>query len=267
MEYRGITAMVTGASKGIGRAYAHELARRGANLILVARSPDALARVADEIRAAYGVSAEPLAADLSSTDGPDRVARELAARGLTVDLLVNNAGAGSVGPFLDRPYEPQRRAVDLNIHGLMALTYQLGAQMVARGSGGIINVASTAAFQPLPYQAGYAATKAFVLSFTEAFAQEMRGTGVRVMVAHPGATETGFFDGTTAVMDPRATDSPERVAAKTLNDFARGRLNSYPGRPFNRAQTLAARLMPRAAVARLTFGLNRHLGFHTVQDA
>jgi short-subunit dehydrogenase len=260
----GTTALVTGASKGIGRAFAHELARRGANLVLVARSTEMLEELAAEIRTRHPVTVRTLAADLSAPDGPAHVVRELG--DTTVDLLINNAGMGSVGPFLDRPYRQHRQSVDLNIHGLMALTYEIGGRMVARGSGGIINVSSTAGFQPMPYQAGYAATKAFVLSFTEALAHEVRGSGVRVMAAHPGATATGFFDGTTATMDPRVTDSPERIARRTLDDFARGRLNSYPGRPLNRAQTLAARLLPRATVVRATGAVNRHLGHHTATD-
>ncbi|MDP9793858.1 short-subunit dehydrogenase [Catenuloplanes nepalensis] len=267
MDYRGITALVTGASRGIGRAYAHELARRGAHVVLLARSPGPLAALAAEIRERHPVGVHTLVADLSTPDGPAAAVRELETRGIVVDLLVNNAGIGPVGPFLDRPYGPHRQAVDLNIHGTMALTYEIGARMVARGRGGIINVASTAAFQPLPYQAGYAATKAFVLSFTEAFAHEVRDSGVRVMAAHPGATDTGFFDGTTATMDPRVTDSPERVAARTLDDFACGRLNSYPGRPLHRIQTLAARVLPRATVVRATGALNRRLGHHTATDA
>ena len=267
MEYTGITALVTGASKGIGRAFAHELARRGAHVVPLARSAGALDALAAEIRAHHPVDVHPIAADLSTPDGPALTVRELAARGITIDLLRNNAGAGSVGPFLDRPYAPQRRNVDLNVHALMALTHALGGQMAARGNGGIINVSSTAAFQPMPYQAGYAATKAFVLSFTEALADELRDSGVRVMAAHPGAVATGFFDGTTAIINPRVTDSPDRVAAKTLDDFARGRLNSYPGRPLHRAQTVAARLLPRATTVRVTGALNRRLGHHTATDA
>ncbi|GAB7045784.1 SDR family NAD(P)-dependent oxidoreductase [Catenuloplanes indicus] len=266
MDYTGITALVTGASKGIGRAYAHELARRGAHVALLARSAEALDALAAEIRTRHPVDAHPLTADLSTPDGPAHAVRDLAARKITIDLLINNAGAGTVGPFLHRPYPPQRRNVDLNVHGLMALTHALGGQMITRGRGGIINVSSTAAFQPMPYQAGYAATKAFVLSFSEALAHELRGTGVHVMAAHPGAVATGFFDGTTAVMDPRVTDSPDRIAAKTLDDFARGRLNSYPGRPLHRVQTIAARLLPRATTVRATGALNRRLGHHTAKD-
>ncbi|MEV6421308.1 SDR family oxidoreductase [Streptomyces sp. NPDC051662] len=260
--YSGITALVTGASKGLGEAYAHELAFRGARLVLVARSGDALRRNAERIREEHGVEVETEALDLAATDGVPRLIAELDRRGRTVDLLVNNAGAGTVGPFLDSALARHVSSVELNVVALMNLTHALGGRMAARGSGGIINVASTAAFQAMPYQATYAATKAFVLSFTEALAEELRGSGVRVMAAHPGATATGFFDGTTATMNPRFTDQPERVAARTLDAFAKGAINAYPGRASMRATTWAARLLPRTAVTRATGRLNRSLGHH-----
>lgn len=265
-DYTRTTALVTGASKGLGEAYARELASRGAHLVLVARSADALHSLAGQIRAAHSVRVDVLAADLSDRRSPQSVADALGGLGLDVDLLVNNAGTGSVGPFLGRPLEPSLQSVDVNVTALVGLTHLLGARMLERGHGGIINVASTAAFQPMPYQAGYAATKAFVLSFTEALAEELRGTGVRVMAAHPGATDTGFFDRTTASMDPKTTDSPASVAARTLDDYARGRSASYPGRTSGRAGTLAPRLLPRTTVARLTGGLNRKAGFDDVSD-
>ncbi|NUW33001.1 SDR family oxidoreductase [Nonomuraea sp. SMC257] len=265
--YRGVTALVTGASKGLGRAYALELARRGARVILLARSDGSLRELAAEIRERHGgPDAEVITGDLAAPDGPERVLRELRDRGLTVDLLLNNAGAGSVGPFLGRPLEPQVRSVGLNVVGLIVMTHAIGAELVARGSGGIINVSSTAAFQPMPYQASYAATKAFVLSFTEALAEELRGTGVHVMAAHPGAVATGFFDGTSATIDSRAADTPAIVAARTLDDYARRRAASYPGRAMNRALTWPPRLLPRTVVARVTGNLNRRRRMHEVVD-
>ncbi|MEV4567451.1 SDR family oxidoreductase [Nonomuraea sp. NPDC049419] len=264
--YRGVTALVTGASKGLGRAYAMELARRGARVILLARSEGDLRELAAQLHERHGgQDAEVVVGDLAAPDGPDRILRELHDRGLTVDLLLNNAGAGSAGPFLGRPLGPQLRSVSLNVGGLLALTHAIGAEMVARGSGGVINVSSTAAFQPMPYQASYAATKAFVLSFTEALAEELRGTGVHVMAAHPGAIATGFFDGTSATIDPRA-DTPATVAARTLDDYARRRPVSYPGRPVNRMLTWPARLLPRTAVARIAGAFNRRQHLHETVD-
>ncbi|MFC8801458.1 SDR family NAD(P)-dependent oxidoreductase [Promicromonospora sp. NPDC057138] len=266
-DFRDVTALVTGASKGLGRAYALELARRGARPILLARSEGDLRTLAAEIRERHGgPEPEVVAGDLATPGGPGRILDQLRERGLTVDLLLNNAGAGGAGPYLDRPLGPQLSAVGLNVVGLLALTHALGADMVARGSGGIINVSSTAAFQPMPFQATYAATKAFVLSFTEALAGELRGTGVHVMAAHPGAIATGFFDGTTATIDARFSDAPDYVAARTLDDYSRRRPASYPGRAVTRAMTWVPRPLPRTAVVRLAGALNRRLRFHEVVD-
>ena len=264
-DYRGITALVTGASKGLGRALALELARRGARLILVARSEDQLRELAAEIRQRHGQDADVVAGDLIAPDGPQQILREISDRGLTVDLLVNNAGAGDAGAFLRRPLEPQLRTIELNVNGLLALTHAIGGELVARGSGGIINVASGAAFQPMPFQATYAASKAFVLSFSESLAEEFRGSGVHVMASHPGPIATGFFDGTTATMLAGA-DTAERIAARTLNDYAKRRAASYPGKPRYRAITWLGRMLPRVTTARLTGAVNRRLHYDEVVD-
>ncbi len=266
-EYRDVTALVTGASKGLGRELALELTRRGARVVLLARSEDDLRQLAAEVRELDGEARpEVITADLAAADGPQRVVHELRERGLTVDLLLNNAGAGSAGPFLDRPLEPQLRSIHLNVDGLVALTYAIGHDLAARGSGGVINVSSTAGFQPMPYQAVYAATKAFVLSFTEALAEELRGTGVHVMAAHPGAIATGFFDGTSATIPPAAADLPAFVARGLLDDYARRRAASYPGRAVNRGMTWVSRLLPRTAVTRVAGALNRRLRLNEVVD-
>ena len=265
-NYRGVTALVTGASKGLGREFALELARRGARVLLLARSEASLLEVAAQIRS-QNPELEPVViiGDLSSPHGPELIVRELRDRALSVDLLLNNAGAGSTGPFLARPVHAQLLSVQLNIGGLLALTHALGQEMAARNSGGIINISSTAAFQPMPYVASYSATKAFVLSFTEALAEELRGTGVHVMASHPGSMTTGFFDGTSATPDPSA-DTPAIVAAQTLDDFARRRSVSYPGRTMNRILTWPARLLPRTLAARVAGDFNHRQGMHEVID-
>lgn len=265
-DYRGSTALITGASKGLGRAFALDLARRGARVILVARSEAQLADVAAEIRRLYGnEDTEVIVGDLIAPGGPQRILEELHDRGLTVDLLVNNAGAGGAGAFLRRPLDAQLRSVELNVNGLLSLTHAIGGELVARGSGGIINVSSVAAFQPMPYQATYAASKAFVLSFSESLAEELRGSGVRVMACHPGPVDTGFFDGTTATMQAGA-DAPQRIAVRTLHDFAKGRAASYPGGRQYRAVTWLGRVLPRVATARLTGTVNRRQRFDEVVD-
>ena len=265
-SYRGTTALVTGASKGLGRALSLDLARRGARVVLLARSEEDLRALAAQVDEEHGEPrAEVVAADLASPDGVEQVVRELRRRGLRIDLLVNNAGTGSAGPFLDRPLAPQLRSVRVNVDGVLALTHALAADMRARGAGGVITIASGAAFQPMPYVASYGATKAFVLSFTEALAEELRGTGVRIMAAHPGSMATSFFDGTSAEPDPRA-DAPAEVAAQVLDDFARGRAASYPGRAANRVLTWPARLLTRRATARAAGAVNRRQRLHEVTD-
>lgn len=265
-DYRGVTALVTGASKGLGRALALELARRGARLVLVARSESQLRELATEIRQRHGGGdVEVIAGDLIAHDGPQRILRELSGRGLTVDLLVNNAGAGDAGAFLRRPLERQLRTIELNVSGLLALTHTIGRELVARGSGGIINIASVAGFQPMPFQATYAASKAFVLSFSESLAEELRGSGVHVMASHPGPIDTGFFDSISATMQTGA-DTPQRVATRTLDDYAKRRSASYPGRPRYRAITWIGRVLPRVTAARVTGTVNRRLHYDEVVD-
>lgn len=256
------TALVTGASKGLGAALAEELAKRGHDLVLVARSADTLATLAERLGGLYGVRATVVAVDLADKDGQRRVA------GLArdVDLLVNNAGAGQVGPFLQRPFAQATTSVDLNVSALIALTHAAATGMAERGGGAIVNVGSTAAFQPMAYQAVYAATKAFLLSFTEALAEEMRGTGVHVMTANPGSVATDFFHDTTAAGKLDKAIAPERVAARILDDLKRGKRASYPGSAYDRAATWYGRFTTRTTAARSTAAINRRLGLHLVQD-
>lgn len=225
-----------------------------------------MSEVATEIRQQFGSQdTEVIVGDLIAPGGPQRILAELRDRGLTVDLLVNNAGAGGAGAFLRRPLDSQLRSVELNVNGLLVLTHSIGGELVARGSGGIINVSSVAAFQPMPFQATYAASKAFVLSFSEALAEELRGSGVRVMASHPGPIDTGFFDGTTAAMQANA-DTPQRIATRTLDDYAKGRAASYPGGHQYRAVTWLGRVLSRVATARLTGTVNRRQHFDEVVD-
>lgn len=260
-SYAGVTALVTGASKGIGEEMARDLARRGASLVLVARSEQPLRALAEQLRRDQGVQVEVIVADLSERDAAAEIVSRVDELDVKVDLLVNNAGIGAVGPFLSRPFEPNLRSVDVNVISLMELVHRLGARMLERGQGGIINVASVAAFQPMPFQASYGASKAFVLSFTEAVAEEVRGTGLRVMAVHPGPTATSFFDHTTASIDPSAV-SAAKVAAKALDDFARGRSISFPGRRSDRFVASASRVLSRTRAARLSGNYNRRSGHH-----
>lgn len=224
-------ALVTGASGGIGEALAHALAADGYDLVLVARSGDALGRVADALRPAAAVDTIPL--DLQGSGAGETLERALDGR--RVDLLVNNAGYGVTGPFLEQPREAQLGEITLNVEALTDLTHRFVGRMRRERFGrGVINVASTAAFQPGPHMAVYYATKAYVLSFTEALAQELKGSGLTATALCPGPVATGFqaraqFDASmrlTRLMQPR---SPAFVADAALRGFKAGRPVVIPG--------------------------------------
>ncbi|MCA8299228.1 SDR family oxidoreductase [Burkholderia sp. AU30198] len=193
-DFRGKTALMTGASSGIGRAFAYALARQGARLLLVARSHDTLHDLSEELRRDYACDADFLAADLRTSGAVDAVADHLRASGKVVDVLVNNAGFAAYGRFEAIPLARQRDEVLVNCMAAVELTHLVLPGMQAKSNGVVINVASTAAFQPDPYMAIYGATKAFLLSFSEAVWAENRHRGVRVVALCPGATQTAFFD-------------------------------------------------------------------------
>jgi len=186
------TALITGASAGIGKALAPLFARDGHDLVLVARGQERLEALAAELRSAHGVQVSVVPADLTAPEAPFEIFGEVQRRGLTVDFLVNNAGFGSNGAFLDLPISGEAEMVEVNCQALMKLCHFFGGPMRARGFGRILNIASTAGFQPGPYMATYYATKAFVVSFSEALAYELRDAGVTVTCHCPGATHTEF---------------------------------------------------------------------------
>jgi len=254
--YADKTALVTGASSGLGAEFARQLARRGSNLILVARSTDRLRALAAEIEQTRPVRVEVLPADLADRSAVAAVAEHVRGR---VHLLVNNAGLGTYGPFVDtdRDYEQ----ILVNNAALVALTRALLPEMLDRHAGGVLNVASTIAFQPGPYQAVYAATKAFVLSFTEALRVETRASGVRVLALCPGPVQTGFL---TALGDDRAAhtaiysrlDRADRVVTVGLRALDRDRGIAIPGTR-NTLLAWGPRFTPRAVTARISGRLLR----------
>ena len=250
MQYRGKTALITGASSGIGAAFAQALAQRGMDLVLVARSRDQLQAVANEASRTYGVRAEVIVADLSHADAIARVQSEVARLGLSIHMLVNNAGFATHGVFdgLDAAREQEQVAV--NIAVVVALTRAFLPPMVNQGDGAIVNVASIAAWQPTPYSAVYGASKAFVLSFSEALAVENRHRGVRVLALCPGRTETGFFAVAGINTSRRGGRSPEQVAETALHALERGQSAVVDG-AYNTVLTTAVGLLPRAWAARL----------------
>jgi len=186
--------LITGASAGLGEGFARALAAKGENLILTARRADRLEALAAELRAKYGIQVHLFPADLAQREGPAQLLAAIAAAGLTIDQLINNAGYGVQGAFADGDDAAQLGMIDLNCRALVALTHGVLPQMIARRTGGVLNVASTAAFQPGPWLAVYYATKAFVLSFSEAIHEEVKQHGVRVAALCPGPTRTEFAD-------------------------------------------------------------------------
>jgi short-subunit dehydrogenase len=226
------TALVTGASAGIGRAFAEQLAARGSNLVVVSRDAARLDGLAEDLRARHPVEVECLPADLLVPEGVDAVVRRVRAHDGAVDLLVNNAGMGTFGHFADLDVEQEILEIELNVVALVRLTHAALAAMLERGRGAVVNVSSLAAYQPAPESATYGATKAFVNSFTQALHEEARAKGVDVMVACPGYTHTEFHD--RAGLGP--TDlpeflwqAPEQVARSALRDLDRRRAVSIPG--------------------------------------
>jgi short-subunit dehydrogenase len=225
-------ALVTGASGGIGRAFALALGERGHDLVLVARDTARLEAVAKEIEAGSGAASEILTADLSDSGALATVEARLADPARPVDVVVNNAGFGTYGKFTDLPVDREAQEIRLNVVALMRLTHAGLAGMVARGTGGVINVASIGGLQPTPGYATYGATKAFVISFTEALHEELKGTGVRCMVLSPGFTRTEFQDN--AGVDPSEVPSfmwqdASTVVDHALRAFDKGRASCVPG--------------------------------------
>lgn len=193
-DYRGKTALITGASSGLGVEFANQLAGRGANLVLVARRKDRLQAVADAVVLMHKVQVTVIVADLSEVGAAEKLFKALARKKLSVDVLVNNAGFGTFGHFKNEDIEKISEEIRLNISTLVELSRLALPAMLKKNEGVIVNVASTAAYQPVPYMAVYAATKAFVLSFTEALWGELIGTKVTAIALSPGGTKTEFFE-------------------------------------------------------------------------
>lgn len=248
---QGGTALITGASSGIGEEFARRLAAVGMRLVLVARSENRLRQLAEDLAGSYGIEARFLALDLIQPDATQEIADHLAEWDWEVDLLINNAGFGTNGLFDALSLPRQRDEIALNVTALVALTHALLPGMLRRKRGVVINVASTAGFQPLPYMAIYGATKAFVLSFTEALAVEYEGTGVHFQALCPGNTETPFHEvvGSTngRVGQARTT---EQVVQTSLRALRGHRVVVIDG-TLNALLAQSPRLLPRGVAARI----------------
>lgn len=187
------TALITGASGGIGKAFAEELAARNTHLVLVARSEEKLNQLAKYLQEKHNIQVDIIVADLTKDGSTDIVFNTVTERGLTVDMLINNAGFGDYGDFAKRDRERHLKILQLNVLALVDLTHRFLQGMRQRGSGSIINVSSLSAFQPIPYVSVYSASKAFILNFSQALWAENKSYGVRVLVVCPGPVETNFL--------------------------------------------------------------------------
>jgi uncharacterized protein len=244
------TALVTGASSGIGAEVARQLAARGHSLILVARREERLRSLATELSSEHEVEAEVIAADLGEEVERDRLESELRGRGRTVEVLVNNAGFGHQADFARSPRERMVEMVRLNVEAVVDLTSRFLEPMVARGRGSVINIASLGAFQPLPGSAVYGASKAFVLSFSEAIRTELRGSGVTVTAVCPGPVRTEFmavaeFPGVEDRTPGIVWTSAEEIAKQAVEGAHNDKRVVVPGL-LNRAGALAGQHSPRA---------------------
>jgi short-subunit dehydrogenase len=245
------TCLVTGASSGIGAEIARQLAERGRGVTLTARRKDRLEELAAELKERHGVRAETVACDLSSPAARKRMVKTVADRGLEVEVLVNNAGFGSAGRFQDLDPDAELMMVRTNVEAVLDLCTEYVPAMVKRRRGAVLNVASVASFQPVPRQATYAATKAFVLSFTEGLHVDLKGTGVTATALCPGPTRTEFGDAA-GIPDelfeiPGLVYTAEQMAIAGVEAMERGRRTVIPGAT-NLVSALGGRLMPRALV-------------------
>src|ERR1039457_937647 len=252
------TVLVTGASSGIGLELAQRFAADGCRLVLVARKGIVLEALATELRKDHKIQAQVITADLAQPESPARLLAHLQSAGLKVDVMVNNAAFGAQGKFVDLPLGRQLEMLQVNMTSLTHLTGLLLPGMVERRRGGVLNVASTDAFQLGPGMAVYYATKAYVLSFSEALAEELRGTGVTVTASCPGPTATNF--GAAAHMQTlglvkKHSMSAEAVARISHRAFRRGKVVAITGFR-NQVPAFLVRLFPRAAVRKITRRLN-----------
>jgi uncharacterized protein len=249
-----VTALITGASAGIGATFAQELARKGYNLVLVARSQEKLQQLADQLHNLYNVTVTVILQDLTAADAGASVFAAVQQRGIDVDLLINNAGMGDYGDFAESDRNFQLQMIQLNIAVLVDLTHHFLQPMRQRRSGSIINLASVAAFQPMPYFSIYAATKAFILSFSEAIRAENQPYNVQVVAVCPGPAGKAFFQqaGFPSILVEAAgwAETPADVVVKdTLAALQHKHSIVIPGQPTNQILATLPRLLPYETVA------------------
>ncbi len=251
------TALVTGASSGIGAEFARQLAAKQNNLVLIARSEDKLKELAEQLQSKHGIQTYAIAQDLTEPQAVATIFEKIQYQGLRIDLLVNNAGFGDYGQFSDRPLEKQLGMIQLNVNVLVELTGLFLPAMKQRGDGGIINISSIAGFQPFPKMSVYAATKAFVLNFTEALWAENRDTGVKILAVCPGPTESQFWKAAefpVSLMEKNQNGmkliSNKVVVAEALKALERKQPNVVTGGFLNQFIVNLPRFVPRDLLVR-----------------
>ena len=248
------TALITGASSGIGAVFAEQLAAKGYDLVLVARSQDKLEAIADQLTATHGIKTTVMVQDLLADGAAAQIFDQLDEQGLEIDLLVNNAGFGAYGEVVEGDLPTYLNMIQLNVSVLVDLTYRALQGMKERRSGSILNISSIAAFQPMPYFAVYAATKSFVLSFSEALWCECQPYGIKVLGVCPGPTETQFFK-TAEFPDELAASgqglaSPEAVVKEALRALDQGSSNVVTGGLTNQILVNSSRFLPRETLTK-----------------
>ncbi len=221
IDYRGRTALITGASSGLGAEFARHLAARGSNLVLVARRAHRLDALAAELTAAHGITATTISADLALPRAGEKLAKETAKRGIEIHTLVASAGFGTYGEFLREDGARLAEQVAVNVAAVVDTVHAFYAELLRHGDGALVTLASTAAYQPLPSMAVYGATKSFVLSFTEALWYEARGNGLKVLALCPGVTTTEFTDVAGDVAGVAAPQTPPQVVSVAMRTLDR----------------------------------------------
>ncbi len=248
------TALITGASSGIGKALAQYHASKGGDLIITARSKDALDALKAELEAAHNVHVDVIALDLGAPGGAEKLVKKARALGRPIDILINNAGFGGHGVHIERALDDEMNMIDLNVKALVTLCHEIGGDMAKAGQGKILNIGSTAGFMPGPLQAVYFGTKAFVNSFSQALDQELRDRGVTVSLLTPGLVQTGFveranLEGTSLANNKGAT--PEEVAEIAYEAMEKGELVIFNSARYKFLLSWVAPFLPRRRVLKM----------------
>lgn len=255
LNFYNTTVLITGASSGIGKEFAKQLASKGANLILTARTHKDLTDVAQQLKAKHAnIEINVIAVDLSEFNGSRALFNEINDLGLQVDYLINNAGFGKFCEFPNESFETYHKMLMLNTNALVELTHLYLPSMVKKNTGGVINVASIASFQPLPYQAVYGASKAFVLSFSEALTGELLDTDIRVMALCPGMTESRFMENANADTSNMKMASASEVVSSALRAYDKNRMFTVSG-VTHYLTSLIPRLVSRKRVVKIVVNM------------